>query len=140
MDSRPDLRNSSKPRRTHPPKSWVWEARILKSAHTKRSSAVLLALLASLLMPATGSVGAATASIILTQSGIVASDSLTTGSTSYWAFAGTASLYKYYEDSQGLHLGVRSPSSGTWVNYYAASPFGSAGLFHVTLTIPQSGG
>ncbi|TLX97935.1 MAG: hypothetical protein E6K96_01875 [Thaumarchaeota archaeon] len=110
----------------------------MKSAHTKRSSAVLLALLASLLMPATGSVGAATASIILTQSGIVASDSLTTGSTSYWAFAGTASLYKYYEDSQGLHLGVRSPSSGTWVNYYAASPFGSAGLFHVTLTIPYT--
>src|SRR5207302_155696 len=43
-----------------------------------------------------------------------------------------------YEDSEGLHIGVQPPSSGTWVNYYAASQFVNAQAFHSTMTIPYT--
>ena len=92
-------------------------------------------------MPLAGSAGAqSTGSIKQTQSGLVASDSMTTGNTAGWTFgvstSATGNQYNYYEDSQGLHLGVQSPSSGSWINYNAVSPFMSASLFHAVLTNP----
>ncbi|SMH71441.1 exported protein of unknown function [Candidatus Nitrosotalea okcheonensis] len=86
----------------------------------------------------TSTVSASTNSISKIQSGLVSSDSLTTGNTAGWTFGGTATLYNYYEDSQGLHLGVQAPSSGRWVNYYAASSGANAHLFHAALTIPYT--
>src|SRR6266571_5896726 len=90
------------------------------------------------MVPTVRTASAATGSIITAQSGLVVSDSLTTGNSSYWTFGGSAALHNYYEDAQGLHLGVRAPSKGTWVNYYAGSPFVNAQLFHTVLTIPYT--
>ncbi|HJT10718.1 MAG TPA: fibronectin type III domain-containing protein [Candidatus Nitrosotalea sp.] len=81
---------------------------------------------------------ATTFSITKVQSGLVVSDSLTTGNTSDLTLGGTATKYNYYEDSQGLHIGVQSPSSGNWVNYYADTPQGDGLLYHVLMTIPQN--
>lgn len=91
-----------------------------------------------MITPTVGTASAATNSIDKVQSGLVASDSLTSGNTAYWTFDGTATLHDYYEDNLGLHLGVQSPGSGTWVNYYAASPFVDAQLFHAVITIPYN--
>src|SRR5256712_9934526 len=117
----------------------VCRARILKkSTRTSPLSALLLALLAGAMMPTVRTAGAATGSVTKVQSGLVASDSLTSGNSSYWTFGGGAVKYNYYEDAQGLHLGVQSPSSGTWVNYYGGTPFVNAQLFHAVLTIPYT--
>src|SRR5437660_7144072 len=69
---------------------------------------------------------AATGAITLVSSGLVASDSLTTGSTSSWTFGGSAASqpgakFAYSEDSSGLHVGVQSAAAGTWAGYYAVS-------------------
>jgi hypothetical protein len=80
----------------------------------------------------------ATNSITKIQSGLVSSDSLTTGNLDSWTFGGTATLHDYYEDSQGLHLGIMSPESGQWVNYYAYTTQPDAYLFHSTITIDDS--
>lgn len=81
-------------------------------------------------------------SVSLVKSGLVASDSLTTGDTSYWTPWGstinTPVLREYYEDSQGLHIGVQSPYSGKWVNYGFISPDTSASLFHAVVTNPYT--
>lgn len=81
-------------------------------------------------------------SIRLAKSGLVASDSLSTGDTSYWTPWGstvnTPLLREYYEDSQGLHIGVQSPYSGKWVNYGAVSPATDAYLFHGIVTNPYT--
>src|SRR6267143_1928608 len=117
----------------------VCRARILKkSSRTSPLSVLLLALLAGAMIPTVRAANAATGSITKAQSGLVASDSLTSGNTAYWTFGGSAAKYNYYEDTQGLHLGVQSPSSGTWVNYYAGSPFVTAQVFHALLTIPYT--
>jgi len=55
-----------------------------------------------------------------------------------WTVDGTATKYDLFEDAQGLHIGVQSPSSGTWVNHYAASTPANAQLFHATMTIPYT--
>ena len=117
----------------------VCRARILKkSTRTSPLSALLLALLAGAMMPTAHTASAATVSITKEQSGLVASDSLTSGTSAYWTFGGSAAQHNYYEDAQGLHLGVQSPSQGTWVNYYAGSPFVNAQVFHAVLTIPYT--
>lgn len=87
-----------------------------------------------------GRAQAATNSIGLVSSGLVSSDSLVTGSTSSWAFGGDAASqpgakYTYSEDSQGLHIGVRPATSGTWSGYYAVSRNTSATLFHAVVTL-----
>lgn len=86
----------------------------------------------------TGSASADANSVYKVQSGLVASDSLTTGDTSYWTPWGstinTPLLRDFYEDSQGLHIGVQSPYSGKWVNYGALSPDTDATLFHAVVT------
>ncbi len=88
-------------------------------------------------MPLIGT-ASATNPISKIQSGLVVSDSLTSGNTTNWTFGGTATLYNYHEDSQGLHIGVQSPPSGQWVNYYAHLPQPDARLFHTTITIPDT--
>ena len=90
------------------------------------------------MMPTAHTASAATVSITKEQSGLVASDSLTSGTSAYWTFGGSAAQHNYYEDAQGLHLGVQSPSQGTWVNYYAGAPFVNAQVFHAVLTIPYT--
>ncbi len=97
---------------------------------------VLLLVLTGVMMPTMGTANA-TSSIDKTQSGLVVSDSLTSGNLDSWTLDGTASSHDYYEDSQGLHIGVQSPQSGQWVNYYAHLPQPDASLFHTTITIPD---
>jgi hypothetical protein len=78
-------------------------------------------------------------SINQSRSGLVAQDSLTTGDTSRWVFGGSAAgvtPYQYYEDSQGLHIGVQAPVN-MWTGYYAVSQ-PTAQVFHAVLTLPSS--
>jgi hypothetical protein len=67
---------------------------------------------------------------------------MTTGNYAQWTFgvstSATGNQYNYYEDSQGLHIGVQSPGGGTWINYNAVSAFVNAELFHVSLTNPNA--
>jgi hypothetical protein len=86
---------------------------------------------------------AATGTITPVSSGLVAADSLTTGSTSSWTFGGSASAqpgakFGYSEDSSGLHIGVQSAAGGTWAGYYAVSGNTTATLFHSVLTLAYS--
>jgi len=88
-------------------------------------------------------------SISQVQSGLIASDSLTNEtmtqqqlqtSSGYWAYAGDAPAekapYSFSRDTQGLHIGVQAPSSGTWAGYFAESPNTNAVLFHSVITTP----
>ncbi|HXU96363.1 MAG TPA: hypothetical protein VFP45_08025 [Candidatus Nitrosotalea sp.] len=58
----------------------------------------------------------------------------------YWVYGGDAPAenapYAYYEDSQGLHIGVQAPSAGTYAGYYAVTPNTNAMLFHAVITSP----
>ncbi|MDC8453561.1 MAG: fibronectin type III domain-containing protein, partial [Candidatus Nitrosotalea sp.] len=101
-------------------------------------SAVLM-LCTGMILPLTSTANA-TNSITKVQSGLVTSDSLTTGDTGNWTFAGTATSHDYYEDSQGLHIGIKAPQSGQWVNYYASYSASqpNAELFHAIVTIPDT--
>jgi hypothetical protein len=76
-----------------------------------------------------------------TQSGLVTSDSLTTGNTSLWMFGGSAVVegtpFNYYEDGSGLHLGVQSNTGGEWAGYYA-SRGEQAQVFHADLSLPAA--
>jgi len=112
---------------------------LIKSACvTVASSAVLLLVFLSVMMASTIGTASATNSINKIQSGLVVSDPLTTGNTASWTFGGTASFHRSYEDSQGLHIGVQAPSSGTWVNYYASSQPPNARLYHALVNIPDT--
>lgn len=97
-------------------------------------------LLAGIMAPTIGTAKAQTSSVYQVQSGLVAHDSLTTGDTSYWTFwsstINTPVLKDYYEDSEGLHIGVQAPYHpwGKWVNYAAVSPDTNADLFHAVIT------
>ena len=102
------------------------------------SSLLLLAFVAGALTPTlTPAYGSST--LNQTQSGFVASDSLTTGNTAYWRAGGSANgqpgaKFTFSEDSSGLHIGVQAASNGQWAGYYAVSPNTSAQLFHLTVT------
>ncbi len=80
-------------------------------------------------------------SVNKTSSGLVTSDSLTTGSVGLWTFGGSAVVEgapnKYSEDSNGLHLGVQSNVGGQWAGYYAARGE-NAQLFHAILSLPSA--
>ena len=101
-------------------------------------SAVSLVLFTGVLVQSLGAVNASTYLIDKVQSGLAASDSLTSGDMSGMTLGGTASIHDYYEDSQGLNLGVRAPQSGTWVNYYASLPQPNASLYHAHVTISDA--
>jgi len=109
---------------------------LIKHNVTAITFSILLLVLTGMMM-STMNTANATSSISKIQSGLVVSDSLTTGNMDSWTFGGTATSYNYYEDSQGLHLGVQSPQSGQWVNYYAHLPQPDARLFHSVITIPD---
>ena len=90
-----------------------------------------------------GRAHAATGAISQSSSGLVASDSLTTGSTSGWAFAGDAASesgakFSYSENSTGLHIGVQSGADATYAGYFAESPDTTAQLFSAVVTIGPS--
>ena len=109
---------------------------------------LIASLFAATLMVISASLSSAHAlplyAISQSRSGLVVQDSLTTGDTSRWFFGGSTvgvAPYQYYEDSQGLHLGVQAPPpSGTivpWVGLYAVSQ-PTAQVFHAVLTLPSS--
>jgi hypothetical protein len=106
--------------------------------------AALVAVLAASLFVTAAASGPATAStgLALVSSGKLAQDSLKTGQTGYWFFGGDAvtegAPHSYYEDSQGLHLGVQSTLQGMWAGFYAESPDTNGMLFHAQLTLPYT--
>ena len=87
--------------------------------------------------------------ITRSQSGLVASDSLTNetktqqqlfANQQYWKDGGDAiaenAPYEYSKDSQGLHIGVQAPANGTWAGMYSVTPNTNAMLFHSVITTP----
>jgi hypothetical protein len=83
------------------------------------------------------------------QSGLVASDPLNNeiktqqqlqanpGSWYYYGDAiGENASYDFFKDLQGLHIGVQSPSNGTYAGFYAETPVTNAMLFHSVITTP----
>lgn len=84
------------------------------------------------------------------QSGLVASDRLSSPQTqlqlqsnqTYWAYGGTAAVDSSYYSvdvaTNGLQIGVVSPTQGQWVGYYAVSPPTDATLVSALLTAPSS--
>jgi hypothetical protein len=79
------------------------------------------------------------ATIYRTQSGLVVSDSLTSGDTSGWEFNGSAvglnAPHSASEDSGGLHLGLLAPSANNWAGYFGITPLTPAHLFHARITL-----
>jgi len=108
------------------------------AAVTLATMALLVLSMATVLSPL-GKAHAQPNAITLERSGLVASDSLTTGNTAGWTFGGGSSQpgakFSYSEDSQGLHLGVQPATSGTWAGYSALSQATNAVLAHATLTL-----
>src|SRR6267143_1162488 len=101
-------------------------------------SAILIVLaLATATGPAIQGAHAATSTISLTSSGLVASDSLTTGNTAGWAIGGNAPPggSASNENSSGLYLGVKTGNAGTWSGFFAKSSNTNAMLFHAVLTL-----
>ena len=93
----------------------------------------------------------ATGTVNKIQCGLYASDPLNnktatqeqlTANSTYWIYGGDApgenAPFSYYEDPQGLHIGVQAPSNGTYAGYYAVTPSTNAMLFHAVLTAPVS--
>ena len=80
--------------------------------------------------------------IIKTQSGLVASDALTTGDLSRWHLFGTAvarnATHVGSEDASGLHIGVLAPRENKWSGFFAISPLTKATLFHVKMSLPDA--
>ena len=85
----------------------------------------------------------------LSQSGLVASDSLTNetesqqqlqSSPGYWQYTGDApsenAPYQFSRDGSGLHIGVQAPKDGTYAGFFAESPNTNATLFHSVITTP----
>src|SRR6266850_2191425 len=106
-------------------------------------SAIMLVLtLAAANSPTINGAHALTSTITQTKSGLDHFDSLTTGSTSYWRFNGSAVAQgapnRYNENSTGLHLGVQSKTAATWSGLFAVSPSTSATAYHVVITLPYS--
>lgn len=80
--------------------------------------------------------------IVKTQSGLVVSDTLTTGDSSRWHLFGTAiarnATHVGSEDASGLHIGVLAPSENRWSGFFAISPLTKATLFHVRISLPDA--
>jgi hypothetical protein len=79
------------------------------------------------------------ATIYRTMSGLVVSDSLTSGDTSGWVFNGSAvgqnAPHSASEDSFGLKIGVLAPSAGNWAGYFGITSLTPAHLFHARITL-----
>lgn len=78
--------------------------------------------------------------IVRTESGLVASDTLTTGDVSRWHLFGTAiarnATHIGSEDKGGLHIGILAPKESRWSGFFAISPLTKATLFHVRISLP----
>jgi hypothetical protein len=114
--------------------------RATRSTNAAAATMIFLILSTLAVMMPFGRAHAAADSVNLVSSGLVASDSLTTGNTASWSFGGDAASqpgakYAYSEDSQGLHIAVQPAASGTWSGYYAVSGNASATLFHAVVTL-----
>src|SRR5487761_218195 len=76
-------------------------------------------------------------SINQTQSGLVASDPLTTGNLSAWAVSGFSSsgnpLCTPSENSSGLCIEVQPLSSNEWAGNFAAQNVGDAKVYHTVI-------
>jgi hypothetical protein len=120
----------------------------------------LMVVLATTSLPLLLSAAAVTTTGTLSQvsSGLVASDSLTSGgndycsassggnndtrniNTGYWNLGGDAEqsgrAWTYCEGSSGLWLSVTAPGDGTWAGIYAESPNEQVMLYHTDLTLP----
>ena len=101
-----------------------------------------------LILPSTAA-SSSTGTIAKVSSGLVASDPLNKQLTeqqlnesSYWTFTGDApsekSPYNFYEDSNGLHIGVQSPGSYIYAGFFAKSPNTNFLLVHVKVSAPVS--
>jgi hypothetical protein len=94
--------------------------------------------------PPSASLTSGPAQIYKMQSGLVASDSLTTGDTSKWQFNGSAAEmqpnapHEAFEDSSGMLIGVLAPSANNWAGYFAISPLTPAKLFHARVIVPDT--
>ena len=81
-------------------------------------------------------------SIIQTQSGLVASDPLTTGNLSAWAVSGFSSsgnpLCTPSENSSGLCIEVQPLSSNEWAGNFAAQNVGDAKVYHAVINAPSA--
>jgi hypothetical protein len=80
-------------------------------------------------------------------SGLIFQDSLNATMTQQqlssqgtYAFDGSAASenapYNYYEDSQGLHIGVKAPAPTVYAGYFAEKNFGTGTVFHAVMTAP----
>jgi hypothetical protein len=80
--------------------------------------------------------------IVKIQSGLVASDFLTTGDLSRWHLFGDAvarnAPHSGFEDKDGLHIGIVAPRDNAWSGYFAISPLEQAKLYHVRISLPDA--
>jgi hypothetical protein len=90
--------------------------------------------------------------ITKTQSGLVGFDPLNNETQTrqeleaeqgFWNYGGSAfSLFNppaptdLFKDSEGLHVGVETPTNGTYAGYYAVTGPADAKLFHAVITTP----
>src|SRR5436309_13092802 len=86
------------------------------------ASAILL--LVSAFVPAMNITHAAPGDVTQVKSGLVASDSLTTGNTSSWTFGGEETIlpgakFTHSEDDQGLHIGRHAVHPRQWGRFHA---------------------
>ncbi|MGI0101169.1 MAG: hypothetical protein ACREA7_01070 [Nitrosotalea sp.] len=90
-------------------------------------------------------------SIKQTESGLIASDSLTNetktqqqlqASHGYWTYGGDApnenAPYDVFKDHQGLHIGAQAAPDGSWAGYYAEGKNANGQVFHAIITTPVS--
>lgn len=75
-------------------------------------------------------------------SGLLASDSLTSGNLGSWTIGGDIVVengnYSYVENSSGLFLGVQNNKVNPWIGFYAISPATYANLFNAKVTLPYT--
>ena len=105
------------------------------------ASAILL--LVDAFVPAMNITHAAPGDVTQVKSGLVASDSLTTGNTTSWTFGGEATIlpgakFNHSEDAQGLHIGVQAGAPSQWAGFYAVTQNTTASLFHAFITLPYA--
>ena len=88
-----------------------------------------------------------TPSIVKVKSGLIIADGLNNENQTkeqlmtnqqYWHYTGSAvvrnALFDLYGDTQGLHIGVKAPSNGTYAGFFAVNPETKAMLFHSVIS------
>ncbi len=106
-----------------------------------RSTGTLTTALTSVSTRASGSTTAVPSILAVNQerSGLVASDSLTTGGTGQWIFYGSApvegGIGTYSENGSGLYLGVLARTAGTYAGFYARMSV-NADVFNAVISLP----